>query len=453
MSNLLEKASIITTPTAYSDGVLHSVKPSESPYADFTFTRNDAGTRVNASGNIESVGVDLPRIDYRGGSGSWLLEPQAINTATDSNDFTTGNIFEGGGNPTFTSATLTSAQATSPDGTNNAWKLADNNDGNTGQCAVNYFNTDVISENYNTVSLFVKKQGDNDWMYINNVGYDTTSRSWFNISNGTLGKVASGHTASIDDYGNGWYRIAITFTTEIDLNGGVNIRLATSNNGTFILRDGTNGVYIYGLQAESHATRQYATSYIPTSGSPQTRGADSATDAGSSDLINSTEGVFYAELKSIAEFVNEGSSIGINNGSAQSRINIFKTPTNNKLLIQVRAQNNSVNFGYTSTTTNVDFEKVAIKWKSGDYAIWINGVEVKTSTSTILPIGLNRVNFNGFGTTFQPFQGNIKCVAVFKEALTDAELTCLTTPNISRIFNDRVLWDGGIIESLECVTL
>ena len=27
MSNLLEKASIITTPTAYSDGKLHSVKP------------------------------------------------------------------------------------------------------------------------------------------------------------------------------------------------------------------------------------------------------------------------------------------------------------------------------------------------------------------------------------------------------------------------------------------
>ena len=91
MSNLLEKASIITTPTAYSDGVLHSVKPSESPYGDFTFTRGaDLATRVNASGNIESIGVDLPRIDYRGGSGSLLLEPEATNTATDSNDFTTG---------------------------------------------------------------------------------------------------------------------------------------------------------------------------------------------------------------------------------------------------------------------------------------------------------------------------------------------------------------------------
>ena len=137
--------------------------------------------------------------------------------------------------------------------------------------------------------------------------------------------------------------------------------------------------------------------------------------------------MFYAELKSIAEYTDSASSISINNGTAQSRINIFKTPTNNKLLIQVRAQNNSMNFGLTSAITNVDFDKVAVKWKSGDYAIWINGVEVATSTSTILPIGLNRVDFNGYTTTYQPFQGNVKCVAVFKEALTDAELTCLTT--------------------------
>ena len=155
--------------------------------------------------------------------------------------------------------------------------------------------------------------------------------------------------------------------------------------------------------------------------------ADNCQKAGSSDLINSTEGVFYAELKSIAEYTDSASSISINNGTAQSRINIVKTSTNNKLFIQVRAQNNSVNFHYTATTTNVDFDKVAIKWKSGDYAIWVNGVEVATSTSTILPIGLKRVNFNGYTTTFQPFQGNVKCVAVFKEALTDAELTALTS--------------------------
>ena len=425
MSNLLEKASIITTPTAYSDGVLHSVKPSESPYADFTFTRNNIGTRVNASGNIESVGVDLPRIDYRGGSGSLLLEPEATNTATDSNDFTTGDIFVSSSNPALSNVFLTSAQATSPDGNNNAWKLADDNGGGIAQCGLNYFSTNVISENYNTVSLFVKKQGNNDWMYINNFGYDATDRSWFNISNGTLGTVSSGHTASIDDYGNGWYRVAVTFATEFDLAGSVNIRLATSDGATNITRDGTNGVYIYGLQAESHATREYATSYIPTSGGTVTRGADSAIDAGSSDLISSTEGVLYAELKSISEFVDSPTTISINNNNTTNRLLIYKIAGNNKLQFQIKNPSDTVDF--ISATTNTTFDKVAIKYKSLDYAVWINGVEVFTDTITSsVPAGLTRLDFSEYDSS-SPFQGNVKCVAVFKEALTDAELTCLTT--------------------------
>ena len=425
MSNLLEKASIITTPTAYSDGVLHSVKPSESPYADFTFTRNNPGTRVNSSGNIESIAGDLPRIDYLGGSGSWLLEPEATNTATDSNDFTTGQIFVTSANPGLTSAILTSSQATSPDGTNNAWKLVDNNDGNTGHCAINYFNTDVITENYNTVSLFVKKQGNNDWMYINNVGFDATNRSWFNISNGTLGTVASNHTASIDDYGNGWYRIAITFTTEFDVNGGINIRLATSNGAVNILRDGTNGVYIYGLQAESHATRQYATSYIATSGGTGTRAADLATDAGSSDLISSTEGVFYLEVAALTS-INSFESITLSNGGITERIRFMLSNIENRISIQVDTGNGSGLFRSYILSDITAFNKIAIKYKQDDYAIWVNGVEEITVTTAAVPT-LNELNFTAGSSSDGKFIGNVKCVAVFQEALTDEELTCLTT--------------------------
>ena len=443
MSNLLEKASIITTPTAYSDGVLHSVKPSESPYADFTFIRNNPGTRVNASGNIESIAGDLPRIDYRGGCGSLLLEPEATNTANDSNDFTTGDIFEGSNNPSLTSSILTSAQATSPDGTNNAWKLVDNNDGNTGQCAINYFNTNVITNNYNTVSLFVKKQGNNDWVYINNFGFDVTSRSWFNISNGTLGTVASGHTASIDNYGNGWYRIAITFTTEFDLSGSINIRLATSDGATNILKDGTNGVYIYGLQAESHATRQYATSYIPTSEGTGTRAADSATDAGSSDLISSTEGVLYAEVS-----FSDSGRIAIKNSDVSSDEIVIGFSSN---VFSKVIEDGSTIFTNSFSSANQlnQFYKIAFKYKDGDSSLWVDGVEQSISDN----FTLNNLNELLLTSEGESFKGNVKCVAVFKEALTDAELTCLTFPNISRILNERVLADGGIIESLECVTL
>ena len=395
-------------------------------------------TKASTKDTLEAIRGGGLQIDLEAtnlGDVTTLVEPEATNTATDSNDFTTGDIFVSSSNPSLTSATLTSAQATSPDGTNNAWKLADNNDGNTGQCALNYFNTTVISENYNTVSLFVKKQGNNDWMYINNVGYDTVSRSWFNISNGTLGTVASGHTASIDDYGNGWYRIAVTFTTEFDLSGQINIRLATSDGNNNITRDGTNGAYIYGLQAESHATRQYATSYIPTSGSPQTRGADSALDAGSSDLINSTEGVLYAEIATLSEN-NETLVKALTLGFDITNKVMIYTNANSRTLVNIRRSNNALSSTVQVLTPSegTNFNKIAISYKSGQNKIFVNGSRVTDTvfdSFTFDYVGnsksFNKIEFaNGSGVDGL-FQGKVKCVAVFKEALTDAELTALTS--------------------------
>ena len=54
--NLLEKASILLTPTAYNDGSMLSVKP-ENGDGDFTFSRGSAATRVNAQGLVENVQI------------------------------------------------------------------------------------------------------------------------------------------------------------------------------------------------------------------------------------------------------------------------------------------------------------------------------------------------------------------------------------------------------------
>ena len=57
MPNLLQKASIVLTPTAYDDGKVLCAKPSEAPYGDFDFSRNSAATRVNAQGLVENVQI------------------------------------------------------------------------------------------------------------------------------------------------------------------------------------------------------------------------------------------------------------------------------------------------------------------------------------------------------------------------------------------------------------
>ena len=54
--DLLEKASIILTPTAYNNGEALCVKP-EDGSGDFDFSRNSAATRVNAQGLVENVQI------------------------------------------------------------------------------------------------------------------------------------------------------------------------------------------------------------------------------------------------------------------------------------------------------------------------------------------------------------------------------------------------------------
>ena len=56
MSNLLDLASIVLTPTAYNNGEALCIKPDDGS-GDFDFSRNSAATRVNAQGLVENVQI------------------------------------------------------------------------------------------------------------------------------------------------------------------------------------------------------------------------------------------------------------------------------------------------------------------------------------------------------------------------------------------------------------
>jgi len=426
MSNLLEKASIILTPTAYSDGTLHSIKPNTAT-GDFDFTRSTTATRENSSGNIESVAANLPRIDYLGGTGHILLEPQSTNTATYSNDFTQGDIFNSSNDPSLTASILTSQQATSPDGTNNAWLLKDNNGGGSGVVALRYFDTTVTSNDFNTLSIFVKKALSNDFILLKTGGFDggSSGSTWFDINNGTLGNVSGSHTAKIEDYGSGYYRCSITFKTVTDVAGSIQLQLASTNGNNQVTKDGTNGVYIFGLQCEADASQDFATSYIPTSGTTVTRSQDEANNSGSSDLINSTEGVLYTEIAALADD-ETFRTISLSNGTNDECVRLRFHNSSNTINGLIRDEASAV-AQITFTVTDVtDFHKAAYKYKSGNCELWVDGVKRGTSTNTFSLSTQTQLNFNQ-GTASDIFYGKVKCVAVFKEALTDEELTCLTT--------------------------
>ena len=79
--------SIAMVPSGYKAGTLYNPIPNVAS-GDFNVVRNSIATRVNSDGLIETVGANVPRLDYtNGGCPVLLTEPARTNLVTHSSDF------------------------------------------------------------------------------------------------------------------------------------------------------------------------------------------------------------------------------------------------------------------------------------------------------------------------------------------------------------------------------
>ena len=396
MSAINPKPSILLTPTAYDNGSLHSVKPVLSPFADFDFTRGTAATRVNEQGLVADVtDTNLPRIDYTDGTGSLLLEPQRTNLVTYSEDFSQSS-WQKQSAGVASAPIVTSNYSISPDGTLNADRVVFN------------INAGTTSSDFSQIADQIT----------NNIG-DVTNSIWIKsntTSNYNMSFVDPNANYTSIVVTTEWRRFDVTSTTSSTASA-LRLRLrgseATSNSAD---------VSVWGAQVEEGS---YPTSYIPTSGSTSTRNAEVCNNSGSSDLINSTEGVLYCEIAALADDLTFR-GIALSDGTNDNRVLLRYRTTSNQINLFIRANSTTIVNSTKALTDITNYSKIAIKYKSGDIALWVDGQEAKTHTNTFTLIGLDRLNFDA-GNGSDDFYGKVKCVAVFKEALTDAELTALTT--------------------------
>ena len=210
---------------------------------------------------------------------------------------------------------------------------------------------------------------------------------------------------------NEWQRVDVTKTS-----GSSTSKLAGMIGST----DGD--ILIWGGQLEEGS---YATSYIPTSGSTVTRNQDQFSRDGISSLINSTEGVLFAEMAAF-EDDDDYRYLGLNDGTDDNRVVILYYLNNNR--IRAVLSSGGVNFvdEYYTVSSLSDFHKIALKWKANDFSLWVNGVERATETSVTVPVGLSHLSFDKGGGT-DIFRGKVKQLQVYKTALTDVQLAALTS--------------------------
>ena len=157
--------------------------------------------------------------------------------------------------------------------------------------------------------------------------------------------------------------------------------------------------------------------------------ADSCNNGANEQVINSTEGVLYAEIKALNE-TGGNRYISLSDGTDSNRI-LLRFQDTDKVGCFVRdASGSFAEITKTSASISLNFLKVAVKWKTNDVALWVNGVEVGVDSSftTFNANVLNRLNLTGATTTTsQYFYGNVKDLKVYNTALTDSELQALTS--------------------------
>jgi hypothetical protein len=393
--SLFNDASLILTPNGYKEGKIYSLKPFNGS-GDLTVVRNTTATRVNSNGLIETVGLNVPRIDYSNGScPSILVEPQRTNFALRSEEFNDASWGK-------TNVTVTANTTTAPDGTLTADKFI----------ATSAFVTHQIAQitalNAYTFSVYAKAGEENVFsMWVANA----TKRAQFNLTLGTI-EISTVLSSSIEDVGNGWYRCTVYDTTP-----SLAYRIYGRNGGSYLGND-VDGFFLWGAQLEAGA---YATSYIPTTSASVTRNGDVISKTGISSLIGQSEGTIFFEGNVL-------------NYSQARRFIVLYQDANNYIMLRVTGGNDLqfliVSGGATSVniiTANIQGNiKIALAYNNNDFVAYLNGTQVGSDTSGSVPttsdfyLGCDQSGINQIA-------GGIKSAAIWKTRLSNAELENLTT--------------------------
>jgi len=391
--SVLEQASLVAIPSGYKASKLYSVVPSTGA-GDLTFSRSTTATRINESGAIETMGINVPRIDFTGGGcGKYLFEPQRTNVHLYSDDF--GSAWETFGSPSFVGGQSDPL-------------------GGTDAVLFNYPTTGdfyrLLNQTYvgtHTTSFYIKKGTATSFGYF----YTPAIIATFNTSLGTVTSQVN-CTATIETYGtDGWYYCTVTGD------------FATTNSQVRLSQGAVGSTYLAFFQTEAGS---YATSYIPTSGSTVTRTADASSTSGLSSVINSEEGVLYFKGQSLFDDLTNR-IISISDGTANNSIIIKYSSTTQTISADVIVAGVSQCLMTYAVADVTSLHGIAIRYKANDFSLWVDAVERATDTSgsTFSAATLDTFSCdNGAGGS--PLYGKISEL-VLADYLTDTQMAALTT--------------------------
>ena len=427
--------SLILVPARFKTGKLYTPLATTSDgtvlgaSGDFNVTRATTATRVNASGYIESVASGIPRLDYFASGGTvgcpaLLVEPSGSNLLLQSAGFEVSGTWSPTNNTITTGST---AAFTAPDNSTNADLITASISGATGVGQ----NTTIASGTY-TLSVFAKA-GNYGLFRIGNVS-SAARAAWFNLNAGVVTGTVNGGTASMQNYGNGWYRCI--YTSSGMVSGNTFFALSDVPNSTNSVSG--SSIYFWGAQLE---TGSIATSYIPTTTAAVTRNAEVVSVTGAvSGSIGQTQGTIYCEFAYFGRPISRSGPLYLRQ-SAYRGMSINSDSMNTGIVFASRNDGGDTFITLVPGALQLGtYYKIAIGYDAGNtpaggqqangVVAYVNGVQVATGTLRVPDaVGLSefRMYSANAGSDTEIPNIRIRAVALYTTRLTNAQLAALTT--------------------------
>lgn len=222
-AGLLQKASLIMSPSMYEKDLVKSAVPQDGS-GDLSFTRASNGTRINSAGLVEVCPWNL--VTYSNDfSSSWALIESSKSTGV-----------------------------TDPIGNSNAIKLK-----YTTATSGHYITQGITLAGSNAHSVYAKA-GELQFLQIASA-QSIDEYVNFNLSTGVIGTYGSrASNVQIENVGNGWYRCSVVFTSG---SNGIYLAIVQSASSdwfgvsTYAGANATDGLYLYGGQVNTGTLKPY----------------------------------------------------------------------------------------------------------------------------------------------------------------------------------------------------
>jgi hypothetical protein len=367
-----------------------------------------------ANSSTTAANNNTPRFDYDptsiGTPRGLLIEGSANNLVFSSVDLSNATYWSQIG----TGIVVQGSQGPSPDGLNNATKIAIGTTGNYIETALG-----LAANTVYTLSCFVKKVGTNQYASLatgtgsawvgtgGGVNFDFNNPNASTTSGTTVGW---GYTAFRD----GWYRVTYTVTTS-----------ATPANARMRLRVdtvvGADGYLVYGAQAEAG---NGASSYIPTGASTGSRSADEclmdATNFAIGSWYTAAQGTFYTDVEYTALSGNQsGIQLADNSGGSETnRLSIRRG-----IAIATRGGTTARQFTPTATAR----AKSAFAYGTADYRFSQNGATFSgiAGDNGASPSSIDRIRMFAPGPT--QIYGWLRAIKFWPISQSQSFINALTT--------------------------